>query len=271
MAETETQRGHAFTRLVEVMGRLLAPGGCPWDREQTLESLRPYLVEETYEVLDVMTGDDPAEHCEELGDLLMQIVFQAAIRGSAGEFDVDDVANAISDKLVRRHPHVFGDATADDAKQVLQQWSEIKAQERRAKGGGDGPDRTLRGVPRSMPALARAQQLSVRASRVGFDWPDVAGCRAKVSEELEEIDQAIAGGNSDEVEAEIGDLLFALVSLSRKLDIDAEGALRKTTDRFASRFEFIEDQLHADNRSPKQSNLEEMDRLWQAAKLRPKN
>jgi len=271
MAETETLRGHAFTRLVDVMRRLLAPDGCPWDREQTLETLRPYLVEETYEVLDVMTGDDPAEHCEELGDLMMQIVFQAALRQDAGEFDVDDVANAISDKLVRRHPHVFGDAIAQDAERVLEQWGEIKAEERRAKGGSDGPDRVLRGVPRSMPALARAQQLSVRASGVGFDWPDVAGCRAKVSEELEEIDRAVESGDAAEIEGELGDLLFAVVSLSRKLGVDAEGALRKTTDRFVTRFEYIEDRLHADDRSPKQSNLEEMDRLWEAAKRETKN
>jgi MazG family protein len=267
MADTEPQRGRTLARLVEVMRRLLGPDGCPWDREQTLESLQPFLVEETYELLDVMAGDDPREHCEELGDLLMQIVFQAALRQAEGAFDIDDVVAGIADKLVRRHPHVFADARADDSAEVLQQWQQIKAQERREKDGDHAaPDRSLRGVPRSMPALARAQGLSERAARVGFDWPDVAGCRAKVAEELGEIDEAIADGDRAAVAHEIGDLLFAAVSLSRKLDIDAEGALRATTDRFVKRFEHIEDELHADGRGPKQSTLEEMDRLWEQAK-----
>jgi MazG family protein len=269
MAPPENQHGQAFVRLVEVMRRLLAPDGCPWDREQTLASLEPFLLEETYEVLDVMSGDDPAAHCEELGDLMMQIVFQAALRQAEGAFDIDDVADSISDKLVRRHPHVFGDATASDAGEVLRQWDEIKKQERRDKRGSDGdggPDRTLRGVPRSTPALARAQRLSERAASVGFDWPDVAGCRAKVAEEVRELDDAIARGSAADIEAEIGDLLLAAVSLSRKLGVDAEGALRASTDRFVRRFEHVEDRLHADNRSPKQSTLEEMDRLWDDAK-----
>ncbi|RMH40816.1 MAG: nucleoside triphosphate pyrophosphohydrolase [Deltaproteobacteria bacterium] len=265
MTANTRQRGHAFARLVDVMDRLLAPGGCPWDREQTLDSLRPYLLEETYEVLDVMTGDDPAAHREELGDLLMQIVFQAALREARGEFDIDDVATAIADKLVRRHPHVFGDARADDPEAVARQWDRIKAEERRAHGGG-GPDRALRGVPRSTPALARAQKLSERAAAVGFDWPDAAGCRAKVDEELRELDEAIAAGDRARVEAELGDLLFAVTSLARKLGVDAEGALRAAADEFTRRFEHIEDRLHERGRSPRDATLDEMDALWEAAK-----
>ncbi len=257
-----------FERLVDVMDRLLAPDGCPWDREQTLATLRPYLLEEAYEVLDAMDGDDPREHCEELGDLLMQIVFQSALRQREGAFTANDVCNAIADKLVRRHPHVFADATADTSEQVLTQWEEIKAAERRDKAGAEatGPDRLLRGVPRATPALARAQRLSNRAARVGFDWHDVDGCRAKVSEEVAELDAAIADGDKAAIEGELGDLLFAVVSLARKLDVDAEDALRATTDKFVRRFEYIEDRLHERGRAPAESDLDEMDALWNDAK-----
>jgi MazG family protein len=273
---TPAGSGHSFPRLVAVMERLLAPDGCPWDREQTLESLRPYLLEETYEVLEAMETGTPAEHCEELGDLLMQIVFQAKLRQAEAAFDVDDVVAAIADKLVRRHPHVFADATAASAGEVVAQWDRIKAEERRDKarraGGGDGgagPEqpRTLAGVPRAMPALARAQRISERAAGIGFDWPDVAGCRAKVDEELGELDAAVAAdAPRAEVEHEVGDLLFAAVSLARKLGIDAEGALRAATSRFVGRFEHIEDRLRERGRSPRESTLEEMDALWEDAK-----
>lgn len=247
--------GSSFLRLVEVMQRLLAPDGCPWDREQTLASLRSYLIEETYEVLDAIDGGDPAAHCEELGDLMFQIVFQAAI---ADGFDIDDVADGIADKLTRRHPHVFGDARYEDV-----DWNEMKREER-------GPRRTLDGVPRAMPALARAQRISERAAKVGFDWPDVAGCRAKVAEELAEIDRELASPTVDRerVADEIGDLLFAAVSLARKVDVDAESALRATIDKFESRFAFVEDELGARGSSPRASTLEEMDALWERAKRR---
>jgi MazG family protein len=258
-------RGATFGELVSVMARLLAPGGCPWDREQTLDTLKPYLVEETYEVLDALEGGTAAEHCEELGDLLMQIVFQAALREEAGEFDVDAVIRGITDKLVRRHPHVFGDADVRDAEDVKAQWDVIKAQERAEKGAASVP-RTLAGVPAAMPALARAQQLSSRAAQVGFDWPDVAGCRAKDVEELGELDAAATGGDPDEVTAEVGDLLFAAVSLARKLGVDAESALRGATRKFQRRFEHIEDRLRERDRSPRDATLDEMDALWNEAK-----
>jgi MazG family protein len=259
--------GESLAGLVEIMDRLLAPDGCPWDREQTLETLRPYLVEETFEVLEALEAGTPAQHCEELGDLMMQIVFQAALRRGANQFDIDDVVRAISDKLVRRHPHVFADATADTPAEVLVQWEEIKRQEKAAKAGAAaGPPRLLAGVPLSLPALTRAQQVSARAARVGFDWPDAAGCRAKVDEELGELDRAIAAGDQAAIEHELGDLLFASVSLARKLGCDAEGVLRACTRRFTERFAFIEDRLSERGRTPSESNLDEMDALWNDAK-----
>src|SRR6266540_6728435 len=177
----------AIERLLGIMERLRAPDGCPWDREQTLKSLRPYVLEETYEVLEAIDGGDVREHCEELGDLLLQIVFQAQLMKEQGAFDFADVADAISNKLVSRHPHVFGDSVVKDAEGVLRQWAALKREEKRAKGGGQS---VLEGVPREMPALARADRLTEKASRVGFDWPDAGGARAKVTEEIGELDEA---------------------------------------------------------------------------------
>lgn len=269
--------GHSLPELVEVMRQLLAPGGCPWDREQSLDTLIPFLIEETYEVVDAIESRDPAHHCEELGDLLMQIVFQAALRQGEGAFDIDDVVAGIRDKLIRRHPHVFGDSQVETADQVLDQWQRIKAEEKRARAGngdgardGDHPDRprTLAGVPAAMPALLRAQAISAKVAKVGFDWPDSAGCMDKVREELGEIEDAVASGEQARVEAEVGDLLFAVVSLARKLGCDAERALRHANQRFSERFEYIEDRLHERGRSPRESTLDEMDALWNQAKAR---
>jgi MazG family protein len=259
--------GASLADLVAIMHRLLAPGGCPWDREQTLESLRPYLVEETFEVLEALETGTAAQHCEELGDLLMQIVFQSALREAEGAFTIDDVTRGIADKLVRRHPHVFADAHAETPDEVLIQWEEIKRREKAARAeAGAAPPRILAGVPLSLPALSRAHQVSAKAARVGFDWPDVQGCRDKVAEELGEIDRAIASGDRAAIEHEIGDLLFAAVSLARKLGIDAEAALRACTRRFADRFAFIEDRLRERGLAPAESTLEEMDALWNEAK-----
>jgi MazG family protein len=266
MSNESPRSGASLAELVAIMKRLLAPDGCPWDREQTLESLRPFLVEETFEVIEALETGTPAQHCEELGDLLMQIVFQSAIREQEAAFTIDDVVRGISEKLVRRHPHVFADAVAGSAEEVLVQWEEIKRREKAAKPASPEPPRLLAGVPLSLPALSRAHQVSARAARVGFDWPDVQGCRDKVSEELEEIDRAIASGDRAAIEHEIGDLLFAAVSLARKLDLDAEAALRACTRRFTDRFAFIEDRLRERGKIPAQSTLEEMDQLWDQAK-----
>jgi tetrapyrrole methylase family protein/MazG family protein/ATP diphosphatase len=255
--------GASFTRLVAVMDALLAPDGCPWDREQTLDSLRPFLLEETYEVLDALEQGTPAAHCEELGDLLMQVVFQAAIRRGEGAFAIDDVVAAICGKLIRRHPHVFGDATAETPEAVLTQWNEIKKAEKQEQGH---VGRTLAGVPRGLPALARAQQLGSKAGRVGFDWPGPDGSLAKVREEVDEVAETIASRDRAGAHRELGDLLFACVNLARKLDVDAESALHDASARFTRRFEFIEDRLAERGKTPEQSNLDEMDALWNDAK-----
>ncbi len=245
------------------MARLRGPDGCPWDREQTLASLRPYVLEETYEVLEAIDAGDPREHCEELGDLLLQVVFQAQLTKEAGSFAFEDVAEAISNKLVARHPHVFGDASVKDAEGVLKQWAALKKKEKEAKGGGKS---VLEGVPREMPALARAERLSEKASRVGFDWPDASGPRAKVDEELRELDAAIASGDRPAIEHELGDVLFAVANLSRKLALAPEEALRGTVGRFIERFMHIERGLELAGVPHGQATLEQMERLWNEAK-----
>jgi MazG family protein len=263
--------GQAMDRLVRIMDRLLAPGGCPWDREQTLETLRPFLIEETYEVLDALARGDVAGHCEELGDLLMQVVFQAALRREQGAFDFDAVANAISDKLVRRHPHVFGEASGvTTSAEVLAQWEEIKQAEKAAAGAKAG--RILDGV-KPGPALARAQKIGAKASKVGFDWPSWEGSHDKIREEVTEIGDAVRAGDTAAMHHELGDLLFAVVNLARKLGVDAENALVDATHRFQRRFEFVEDRLTEQGKTPRTSTLEEMDALWDEAKRRelPKN
>lgn len=261
--------GASLARLVDVMDALLAPDGCPWDREQTLASLRPFLVEETYEVLDALERGAPADHCEELGDLLMQVVFHAALRRAEGAFGIDDVVAGICDKLIRRHPHVFGDASAATSEAVLAQWNDIKQAEKAKKAAAAGSDarpRTLAGVPKGLPALARAQALGSKAGRVGFDWPGPDGSLAKVREEVEEVAETIADGDRDAAHRELGDLLFATVNLARKLGVDAETALHDASARFTRRFEFIEDRLAERGRAPEQSTLDEMDALWNDAK-----
>lgn len=256
--------GTALPRLVEVMERLLGPDGCPWDKEQTLETLRPFLVEETYEVLDALARGDVAGHKEELGDVMFQVVFQAALRQREGAFDIDDVCNAISDKLVHRHPHIFGDKTGiETSEQVLQQWGEIKAAEKAAKGIRN--DRVLAGV-KPGPALARAQKIGTKAGKVGFDWPGWQGSFGKIEEEVGEVREAIEGGNAAEIHHEIGDLLLAVVNVARKVGVDAEQAMIDATTRFQRRFEFIEDRLTERGKTPAQSNLDEMDALWNDAK-----
>ncbi|HQR31006.1 MAG TPA: nucleoside triphosphate pyrophosphohydrolase [Anaeromyxobacteraceae bacterium] len=269
----------AVERLLAVMARLRGPDGCPWDREQTLSTLRPYVLEETYEVLEAIDAGDPAAHREELGDLLLQIVFQARIAEEEGRFDFAGVADAISEKLLSRHPHVFGPgatspdsrpdpagSTVRDSDGVLRQWAALKKRENEAKGRGKS---VLEGVPRELPALARAERLTEKASRVGFDWPDAAGARAKVAEELEEVDEAIAGGDRARIEDELGDLLFAVANLARKLGIAPEEALRGTLAKFVARFEHVETELARRGVPHGGASLAEMDRLWEEAKALP--
>jgi len=244
------------------MQRLLAPGGCPWDREQTLATLVPYLVEETYEVVDALAEGNVADHCEELGDLLLQIVFQSELRFSEGQFGIDDVARGIVEKLVRRHPHVFGDVQVAGSDDVLANWAKLKAVEKAEKGKHGA----LHGIPKSAPALLRATRAGEKAGAVGFDFPDADGPRAKVDEELREFDHARAEGDAAAMTRELGDALFALVNLGRKLNLDPEMALRDATDRFATRFRHIETTLEKDGRAVSSGTPEELDRLWEAAK-----
>jgi MazG family protein len=266
----EQQAGHTFPRLVELMRRLLAPDGCPWDREQTFASLRRYVLEEACEVIDAIDQGDPALLEEELGDLLLQVVFLAELGRQRRAFGPDDVVRGIVEKLVRRHPHVFGNAEVSDAEGVARQWEAIKAAEKM------GPPRPLLGsVPRALPPLERARRLSERVSRVGFDWPDASGSRAKVAEELAELDRAIATGNKTEMENELGDLLFSLVNLARQHGIDAGAALQGTSDKFCERFAHVERRVRehggdwprdAEGKPTTGIPLETLDRYWDEAK-----
>jgi tetrapyrrole methylase family protein/MazG family protein/ATP diphosphatase len=264
------QRGEAFVRVVELMRRLLAADGCPWDREQTPASLRRYVLEEACEVIDAIDEGDRPSLQEELGDLLLQVVFLGELMRNEGAFGPDDIARGLVDKLVRRHPHVFGDLEVDSSDQVVRNWERIKAEEKK-----DRP--LLGGVPRSFPALTRAQRIGEKVERVGFDWPDARGSRAKVSEEVGELDRAIAGGDRTHIESEFGDLLFALVNLARHLELDAEGALRRASDKFERRLAHVEARVRerhggwpgaaasgdaGDRRLP----LEELDGYWDEAK-----
>ena len=258
--------GASFERLCNIVARLRAPGGCPWDREQTLETLRPCLVEESYELLDVMAGDNAAGHCEELGDVLLQVVFQALLREEKGEFAVADVLNGVSDKLVRRHPHVFGDVVAKDPATVLKNWEQIKQQEHRKELRHSALD----GVPATLPALLKAQRTQEKAARVGFDWKDAKGPLEKIREELGELEEAV-GCSSDtsldpHVKEELGDLIFAVANLARHLKADAESALENTTAKFSRRFRAVEAGAKEQGKKLKEMTLEEMDALWDAAK-----
>ncbi len=253
--------GENLPRLVEVMQALLGPDGCPWDREQTLETLRPYVIEEAHEVVDAIDRGSPEMLREELGDLLLQIVFQAELARAKGWFAIDEVVDAVSDKLVRRHPHVFGDTETTGASGALAQWERLKKAEKAGRGALDG-------VPVALPALLRAVRVGEKASAVGYDWPDAGGPRAKIDEELAEMDRAFEAGDREEAERELGDVLFSLASFARKQGIDPEAALRGTLDRFSARFAEAERSARESGRTLDELDEEELDRLWHEAKRR---
>ena len=255
--------------LLAIMARLRGKNGCPWDAEQTLDTLKTFLIEECYEVVDAIDSGDTGAHLEELGDLLLQVVFQAQIRAEQGEFRFQDVADAIRDKLVRRHPHVFGDLKAADAGEVIRHWEAIKAGEKKKDAGKS--QSVLAGVPRSLPALQRAQQVQTRAARVGFDWAAVEDVMKKVEEELAEVKEAMASGDAGRVGDEIGDLLFAVVNLSRFQKLPAEELLGRTIRKFIRRFEAVEDGARAQGKQPSEMTLEQLDALWEAAKRRERS
>lgn len=259
--------GGEFERLVQIMARLRAPGGCPWDRAQSREDLKPYLVEETYEVLDAIEQKDPAMLREELGDLLLQVVFHAQIAAEEGAFTIEDVCREINEKLVRRHPHVFGDVKADTPDQVLVNWEAIKKEEKAEKGDGEEPS-VLAGVPKVLPALLKAYRLQQKAARVGFDWEERAQVEAKVREEWDELNEAVAEGDKEHVRDEMGDFLFALVNLSRFLELDPEDALQLANGKFMRRFKGIEAEARRRGRDIHGMSLAEMDELWELMKAR---
>ncbi len=256
----------SFDDLVAIMRRLRGPGGCPWDAEQTHASLTRYLLEETYEVIEAIEKGEPDHVREELGDLLLQPVFHAAIAEERGQFTMDEVLDTICEKLVRRHPHVFGDEERikTSAEQVAN-WERIKKAEKREERKS-----ALAGIPPHLPALMKAQKITEKAARVGFDWEHVDQVFAKVLEELKEFEETIGSDNQERMEAELGDLLFAIVNLGRFLALDPEEALRKTIERFTRRFGHIEETLHSRGASLQEATLEEMDRLWEEAKRKEK-
>jgi MazG family protein len=251
----------SFDELVKLMTILRGPNGCPWDRKQTLESLKPFVIEEAYEVVDAIDNNDRAALLEEIGDFLLEAVFITELTREEGTFDIYDSITAIHDKLVRRHPHVFGDVEAKDAEQVLVNWEKLKSEERKKENKG-----VLSGVPAALPALLKASRLTEKAARVGFDWRGTDEVFDKVDEEIAELREAIAGGNKERMHDELGDLLFTIANIARKLDVNAEEALQSTNRKFTRRFESMESQVHAGGRNLDQLTLEEMDALWDEAK-----
>jgi len=282
--------GEKFEQAVNIMARLRAPGGCPWDREQTFDSIKPYTLEETYEVFEAIENRDWRELPGELGDLLLQVLFYAEMAKEAGYFSIDDVIDRLSDKLVQRHPHVFGDTKAETAHEVVRNWEGLKKAEASKKNTvptQDGKQSLLSGVSRAMPALLEATKLSRKAASIGFDWPEISGIFGKLDEEVAELKQDIAdlpqpikpaGGHAGSrthhvpaelhgrIESEVGDLFFVLVNLARFLDVDPESALRRTMQKFRRRFEAMENQSHEQGRHLEEMSLDEMEALWQNSK-----
>jgi len=302
--------GERFERAVQIMERLRAPGGCPWDREQTFDSIKPYTLEETYEVLEAIDNRDWPELTGELGDLLLQVLFYSTMAREGGHFSIDDVLDRLSNKLVGRHPHVFGDVKADTPAEVLRNWEALKAEEKRAEekkkrleangevksDGSDSPPTTgassvLADVSSRIPALLEAHKLSARAAHVGFDWPEIEGLFGKLAEETAELREelkaapikapagkGIAGSGKPQIspdlrerlEDEVGDLFFVLVNIARFLSLDSESALRKTNRKFKRRFQWMEERLRATGRTPQQASMSELEDLWQQSKQEEK-
>jgi MazG family protein len=302
--------GERFERAVQIMARLREPGGCPWDREQTFDTIKPYTLEETYEVLEAIDNRDWPELTGELGDLLLQVLFYSQMAREEGHFSVDDVLDRLANKLIDRHPHVFGDVKADTPAEVLRNWEALKAEEKKKRLAADGEKpgqdsnspqsagsrSVLAGVSSKMPALMEAYKLSSRAAHVGFDWPEVEGLFEKLAEETAELraelsrdgtkaapvappGKGIAGSGKPQVPAamrerledEVGDLFFVLVNIARYLSLDPESALRKTNRKFKRRFQWIEEQLRTSGRAPQQASMDELESLWQEAKRQEKS
>lgn len=260
--ERAAEAGRKFAELVSVMARLRAPGGCPWDRKQTFDTIKSYLLEETYEVMDAIDRRDWPGLAEELGDLMLQPVFFAEMAAEAGLFTISDSLDAINEKLIRRHPHVFADAVAETPEDVKQRWDEIKKREK-AAGDARASASVLEAVPRNLPALIEADKISHKAAGLGFEWPDIGGVLDKLQEEAAELASARGAANQEQIEHEIGDLLFTLVNVARFLKVDPEQALRKTNARFRTRFAYVEQQA---GEAIQDTPLERLEELWQEAK-----
>ncbi len=252
--------GYSFDDLVDIMEKLRRPGGCPWDAEQTHESIKKCMIEETYEVIEALDSGDMVKVYDELGDLLLQVVFHAQIAKDNGDFDIGDVTNAICTKLIRRHPHVFGDEKLTTSEDVLDKWDDIKKHEK----GEKSTTETLKSVAVSLPALMRAQKVQAKAAKVGFDWRDVSGALDKIHEETRELEEAIEKDTNKE--EELGDLLFSVVNVSRFIGADSEEALYKTINKFVARFSHVESMANKEGRALSDMSLEEMDRLWDKSK-----
>ncbi len=255
-----------FHKLVVLMETLRGPDGCPWDREQTRESLKPMLIEEAYEVLEALDGSDAEELREELGDLLFQVIFHSQIAQEKKEFDIYDVCRELYLKMVRRHPHVFGDETIADSKDLLRNWEEIKVAEKKQAGRKVRKRSLLDGIPKKLPALYRTHQITAKAARVGFDWPDLEGVRQKCLEEFAELDEALENGNPERVKEEVGDLIFTVLNVARMLEIDPETALQGANRKFVGRFKSMERHFENQGRALKEIPPEEMEEFWQRAK-----
>jgi tetrapyrrole methylase family protein / MazG family protein len=255
--------GNRFVSLLSLMARLRGEGGCPWDREQTRSSLKPYLVEETYEVLDAIDEGSRDHLVEELGDLLFQIVFHCELGAEAGEFTMEDVIERLCAKMTRRHPHVFGNRVVADSGEALAQWEQIKHEEAAAK---ERPTPALHGVPSALPALLRAQRLQAKAARVGFDWTRWQGAWEKLQEEMREVGEALESGADERVADEIGDLLFSMVNVARLRGLDAEECLRRSSEKFTRRFGKVEAEMRAGGRSVTEATMEDLERAWKAVK-----
>lgn len=254
-----------FERLKTLMAKLRSPGGCPWDREQSFETIAPYTIEEAYEVREAITQGDMHALKEELGDLLFQVIFHAQMADEAGAFNLESVCDHLTQKMVRRHPHVFNDGDDRSSSEQVIAWEDMKAKERQDKKS----DSVLTDVALALPALMRAEKLQKRAARVGFDWPSLDGVLEKITEEAQEVAEAAEGGDPDDIEDEIGDLLFAVTNLARRLKVDPEKALRRTNDKFTRRFQYIERTARSRRQSLLDMDLDEMETLWQAAKQKP--
>lgn len=254
---------YSIQDLLDIMTKLRAPNGCPWDRDQDHKSLKRYLIEEAYEVLDAIDSNSPEKTCDELGDLLLQVVFHAQIAKENGQFDFSDVSHGVSAKMVNRHRHIFGDEQAETPDDVMTIWEKVKKEEKGLKT----QTQVLKEIPRSFPALMRSFKVQQKAAQVGFDWADIKGAMSKVKEELEELESAFESSSKEDIEEELGDLLFAVVNVSRFLYVQPELALSATTNKFIRRFEYVEQSAAKEGKNLQDMSLDEMDEFWNKAKL----